>query len=84
MWKWVPVWRLTPMLLLLIPHYLLLKHLFSTDLSFSHSHIFTFLIVAFLTLQSPNIRHRHTVHFPFLDIIMEFLIDAVELVALAG
>lgn len=42
------------------------------------------LIVTFLALNTPDIRHGHTVHLAILYIVMELLVNTVELVALPG
>ena len=40
--------------------------------------------MTFLTLETSDIFHFHTVHFTVFDIIVEFLVDAVELVTLGA
>ena len=55
-------------------------------LSFSDLHIYTFanlLVVTFLTFQTTDVFHAYTIHFTRLQIIMEFFINAVELVSSA-
>ena len=38
--------------------------------------------MAFLTLRTTDVLHRHTIHLTVLQVFMEFLINAVELVAI--
>jgi hypothetical protein len=40
-----------------------------------------FLIVTFLTFQPTDVLNRHTIHFARFDIIMEFLVNAIELIS---
>ena len=38
------------------------------------------LVVAFLTFRSSNILHRYTIHLACFDIVVEFLVNAIELI----
>ena len=39
--------------------------------------------MTFLTFQSPNIFHGHTIHFTCFDIVMKFFIDAIEFISIS-